>query len=79
MNLKILYKIGISLFAFSHLLFSSIQAQDDPMETWEYVAPSSDFTFEVERFESNPIIHREMAGMIGPVGENINGPSLIKV
>jgi hypothetical protein len=33
----------------------------------------------VERFEANPIIHREMRGMIGLVGENINGPSLIRV
>ncbi|MFP4172040.1 MAG: hypothetical protein ACLFV4_03925 [Candidatus Hydrogenedentota bacterium] len=38
-----------------------------------------DFSFRVERFEANPIIHREMHHMIGEVGENINGPSLIRV
>lgn len=54
-------------------------AQSDPMETWEYIEPSSQFHFHVERFEANPIIHREMRGMIGQVGENINGPSLISV
>jgi len=37
------------------------------------------FRFRVERFEANPIIHREMHGMIGEVGNNINGPSLIRV
>jgi len=57
----------------------AVQAQSDPMETWEYVKPSTEFHFEVERFEANPIIHREMRGMVGKVGENINGPSLIRV
>ncbi len=33
--------------------------------------------FTVRRFEANPIIHREMHGMIGD--DNINGPSLIRV
>ena len=37
------------------------------------------FQFRVERFDANPIIHREMHGMIGDVGRNINGPSLIRV
>ena len=59
--------------------FWTLQAQSDPMETWKYVEPSSEFQFRVERFKANPIIHREMAGMIGDVGENINGPSLIRV
>lgn len=69
----------ITAFFFPLLISSSVLAQSDPMETWEYVVSSSDFTFEVERFEANPIIHREMAGMIGPLGKNINGPSLIRV
>jgi hypothetical protein len=51
----------------------------EELEGWEYVEPSSPFTFRVERFPANPIIHREMAGMIGEVGNNINGPSLIRV
>ncbi len=62
------------------LVFNSLgYAQSDPMETWEYVEPSSAFQFQVERFDANPIIHREMRGMIGQVGEDINGPSLIRV
>lgn len=51
----------------------------DPMELWEYVAPSTEFRFRVERFPANPIIHREMSGLIGEAGKNINGPSLIRV
>ena len=42
-------------------------------------ADDQGFSFRVERFEANPIIHREMHGMIGDVGNNINGPSLIRV
>ncbi len=57
----------------------AVHAQSDPMVAWEYVKPSTEFHFQVKRFESNPIIHREMRGMIGKVGENINGPSLIRV
>ncbi|MFA4943774.1 MAG: sulfatase-like hydrolase/transferase [Lentisphaeria bacterium] len=34
--------------------------------------------FEVVRFKENPIIHPGMAGLEGPLGENINGPSLIR-
>ncbi len=54
------------------------------LENFQYVEPGSDFHFEVERFEANPIIHREMHGMVGDTGgrdrgNNINGPSLIKV
>ena len=54
------------------------------LDDWEYVEPSSPFRFEVERFEANPIVHREMTGLIGDTGgldrgNNINGPSLIKV
>ncbi len=37
------------------------------------------FQFRVERFQANPIIHREMHGMIGDIGRNMNGPSLIRV
>ena len=35
--------------------------------------------FEVVRFKENPIIHPGMAGLEGRLGENINGPSLIRV
>ena len=52
--------------------------EDEDLD-WEYVEPSTDFDFRVERFEANPIIHREMHGLIGERGENINGPSLIRV
>ena len=45
---------------------------------FEYVEPSSDFHFEVKRYEGNPIIHREMPGLDGKKGKNINGPSLIR-
>ncbi len=38
---------------------------------------SQPLSFEVKRFKANPIIHREMHGMIGE--DNINGPSLIRV
>jgi len=51
--------------------------QDVPFH--DYVEPSSDFHFEVDRFDANPIIHREMSGLIGEAGGNINGPSLIRV
>ncbi len=54
-------------------------AGEDFNETWSYAAPSSGFHIRAERFEANPIIHREMAGMAGDVGKNINGPSLIRV
>ncbi len=61
-------------------LFSSgAMSIDRGLEGWEYAEPSSEFRFRVERFEANPIIHREMAGLIGEEGENINGPSLIRV
>lgn len=43
------------------------------------VLAEQDYSFRVERFEANPIIHREMHHMVGEVGENINGPSLIRV
>ncbi len=46
---------------------------------WQYVEPSTEFEFRVERFEANPIVHREMHGLIGDRGANINGPSLIRV
>lgn len=49
---------------------------------WMPIAPAASeggFSFRVERFPANPIIHREMHGMIGEVGANINGPSLIRV
>ncbi|MEX0928991.1 MAG: hypothetical protein WD266_00240 [Balneolales bacterium] len=45
----------------------------------EYVEASPAFGFRAERFDSNPIIHREMAGLAGESGQNINGPSLIRV
>lgn len=35
------------------------------------------FSFRVERFDNNPIIHRDLPGLEGDVGRNINGPSLI--
>jgi hypothetical protein len=40
---------------------------------------SGDFNFRVKRFQINPIIHRQMDGMEGEIGCNINGPSLIRV
>jgi hypothetical protein len=49
------------------------------LEGFRYVQPSTPFRFEVKRFEANPVIHREMHGLIGKAGANINGPSLIKV
>lgn len=52
---------------------------DRGLEGFQYVEPSSEFSFRVERFAANPIIHREMEGLIGAVGRNINGPSLIRV
>ena len=79
MDFKNIYKIVFALFFFTQLLSSSIQAQDDFNENWNYIEASSDFQIDIERFKANPIIHREMAGMIGDVGENINGPSLIRV
>lgn len=54
-------------------------AQEETFSGREYVEPSSEFHFRVERFASNPIIHREMSGLIGERGRNINGPSLIRV
>ena len=51
--------------------------EDEDLD-WEYVEPSTEFDFRVERFEANPIIHREMHGLIGDRGANINGPSLIR-
>lgn len=45
-------------------------------------APSDEpppFQFEAERLPANPIIHREMRGLFGEAGGNINGPSLIRV
>ncbi len=79
MNYKILIFLSFYGFQFLASGFCMLQAQSDPMKTWEYSEPSSEFKFKVERFEANPIIHREMAGMIGEVGRNINGPSLIRV
>ena len=35
--------------------------------------------YEVSRFAQNPIIHAGLAGLEGELGENINGPSLIRV
>ena len=43
-----------------------------------YVEPSAPFRFRVERFEHNPIIHRDLPGLEGDRGNNINGPSLIR-
>lgn len=45
----------------------------------EYVEASSPFSFRVERFSENPIIHSGMANLEGDLGKNINGPSLIRV
>lgn len=33
----------------------------------------------VERIGEGPIIHAEMTGLEGSLGENINGPSLLRV
>ena len=41
----------------------------------EYPAPAVN----IRRFETNPIIHPGMPGLEGDRGQNINGPSLIKV
>lgn len=49
------------------------------LDDFEYVEPSGAFRFRVERFENNPIIHRDMDGFVGNEGHNINGPSLIRV
>lgn len=35
------------------------------------------FSFRVERLDNNPIIHRDLPGLEGEVGRNINGPSLV--
>ncbi len=51
----------------------------DALKDWEYVEPSSEFYFEVQRFEANPVIHSRMHGLVGDDGKNINGPSLIRV
>ncbi len=51
----------------------------DEIEDWEFVEPGADFYFEIERFDTNPIIHHYMEGLEGRVGDNINGPSLIRV
>ncbi len=45
----------------------------------DYVEPSTPFHFRVERFEHNPIITRELPGLGEELGNNINGPSLIRV
>jgi len=74
---KIIFGAFIVLFLSSFSM--TLMAQSDPMETWEYAEPSSSFNFKVERFKANPIIHREMSGLIGDAGRNINGPSLIRV
>lgn len=70
---------GAFIFLFSSSFSLPLMAQSDSMETWEYAEPSSPFHFKAERFEANPIIHREMSGLIGETGRNINGPSLIRV
>lgn len=41
--------------------------------------PKPSQTFRVERFEENPIIYPDMPGLEGELGNNINGPSLIRV
>ncbi len=43
-----------------------------------YVSPSTEFEFRVERFPMNPLIHRDLEGLEGGLGRNINGPSLIR-
>lgn len=58
-------------------LAEAAEFRDDDVD-WDYVEPSTDFDFRVERFEANPLIHREMHGMVEG-NNNINGPSLIKV
>lgn len=59
-------------------LAGAAEFEDEDLD-WEYVAPSTEFNFRVERFEANPIIHREMYGLIGEWRSNFNGPSLIRV
>lgn len=70
-------KILISFFTLC--LFNLSLRTSGDLDKWRYVEPSSAFHFEVKRFEANPVIHREMHGLIGTDGLNINGPSLIKV
>ncbi len=69
------------MFVFLAAILATLGGKGDAfaLDDFEYVEPSSSFSFNVERFGANPIIHREMAGMIGEVGSNINGPSLIRV
>ena len=73
---------AMALFAAGLLLLAGAAAADqfeDEDLHWEYVEPSTDFSFRVERFEANPIIHREMHGLVAEERNNINGPSLIRV
>ncbi len=63
-------------------LIGSEETVFDPADEYampDYVEPSTNFLFHIERFETNPIIHREMQGLVGDAGVNINGPSLIRV
>lgn len=79
----------IKVILFLNILLAGVapwnsKAHADVLDEWEYVEPSTAFSFQVKRFEANPIIHREMTGMIGKHGRrnrgpNFNGPSLIQV
>jgi hypothetical protein len=70
-------KPEILLWALLMINIPVTEASDQ--DSLKYVKASPPFHFEVVRFESNPVIHREMHGLIGEAGKNINGPSLIKV
>lgn len=41
-------------------------------------APKPSSRFEVVRFRDNPILHPGLEGLKGNLGENIDGPSLIR-
>jgi len=57
----------------------TVLVADDDSPFAPYVEPSSPYQFRVERLDGNPIIHRDMEGIEGDIGNNINGPSLIRV
>jgi hypothetical protein len=56
----------------------ALAAEQQPA-TDQSTEPRPHAQFEVVRFKENPIIHPGMDGLEGRLGENINGPSLIRV
>ncbi len=67
------------LIALGCIVFVLSSSQSLALDDSEYTDSSTDFSFRVERLANNPIIHRDMEGFAGREGENINGPSLIRV